>query len=457
MDKLAVIRKQRAAAHDEFVALAEADTHTTEQATRFKALETEIQGFDEQIVRVTKAREMAGVTATPVAGQDISKKTFAQVKADKYETDKSLVVGGICKMLGMAGNAYGAKAAAIEVYGESHPVTKALAVGTGSAGGFIVPPEYANEIIELLRPRAVIRAQTPRVIPMPRGTMTMPGQASPATASYSGENKPITASQQTFNQIVAQAHKLTALVPISNDMMRYADPAVDAVVRDDLVKVIALREDLAFLTGDGTQGSPRGYLSFANGYAVNQGGTAGSFNTSSNSVAAVGGNWITSNATVSQVNTNNELAGLINKLDTANVPEDRRAWFFHSRIFNYLYSLLNSYGQYVYRDEMEKGKLMGYPFGKSNQLPINIQSPSGTAGTTFVMLAEMTETMVFDAMQLELAVSREGTYVDASGSTQSAFQNDQTLIRAITEHDFQMRHDAAVAIDQFVQWAPALS
>jgi hypothetical protein len=60
-------------------------------------------------------------------------------------------------------------------------------------------------------------------------------------------------------------------------------------------------------------------------------------------------------------------------------------------------------------------------------------------------------------MSLELAVSREGTYVDGSGNTISAFQNDQTLIRAIAEHDFQMRHDASVAVNQFVRWAPAIS
>jgi hypothetical protein len=60
-------------------------------------------------------------------------------------------------------------------------------------------------------------------------------------------------------------------------------------------------------------------------------------------------------------------------------------------------------------------------------------------------------------MQLELAVSRDGTYIDGGGNTQSAFSNDQTLIRAIAEHDFQMRHDAAIAVLQFVRWAPAIS
>ena len=69
----------------------------------------------------------------------------------------------------------------------------------------------------------------------------------------------------------------------------------------------------------------------------------------------------------------------------------------------------------------------------------------------------MTEAMLFDAMTLELAVSREGSYYDANACLQSAFQNDETLIRAIAEHDFLMRHDASVAVIQTVRWAPASS
>jgi hypothetical protein len=60
-------------------------------------------------------------------------------------------------------------------------------------------------------------------------------------------------------------------------------------------------------------------------------------------------------------------------------------------------------------------------------------------------------------MSLELAVSREGTYVDANANTVSAFQSDQTLIRAIAEHDFQVRHDQAIAVIQNVRYAPAIS
>jgi HK97 family phage major capsid protein len=326
-----------------------------------------------------------------------------------------------------------------------------------------------NEIIELLRPAAVVRGANPRVIPMPRGTMTLPGQASPATATYGAEGSQIASSQQTLKQIVASFKKLTALVPISNDLMRYADPAIDAMVRDDLVEVIALREDLAFLLGDGTQAAPMGFTGFANAWAVSQGGTAGVWSVSANSVAAVngnpgnpllgqnGGNFITSNETYTEATVVAELTGMINRLDTANVPDRRRVWFMHPRTYNYLFGLLNSLGLYVFRDELSKGTLYGYPFKKTTQIPTNIWDATGTNhDCSFIILAEMNETMILDSMSLELAVSREGTYTDANGNTVSAFQYDQTLIRAIAEHDFQLRHDSGCVVLQFVRWSPVV-
>jgi len=132
----------------------------------------------------------------------------------------------------------------------------------------------------------------------------------------------------------------------------------------------------------------------------------------------------------------------------------KRAWFFHPRSFNYLYNVRNSLGIYVYRDEMAKGTLLGYPFYKTTQIPTSYYDASSHSDCSFVFLVEMTEAIILDSMQLELMVSREGSYIDSSGSTVSALQNDQTLIRAITEHDFQMRHDCAVSVIQGVRWAP---
>lgn len=455
MTLLELIQK-RAVAFDSFKALADKPSLTTEEEAEYATRMTEVKDLDGQITRAKELQALSAAGAQPVAGQE---RVEPAVETDAYVREKSLVIGGVMKMLGRgSGNVRLAREESLAIYGEAHPVTRALITSAGASGGFIVPPDYMNEIIELLRPLAVVRGAGPRVIPMPRGTMTLPGQASAATATYGSETAKIASSQQTLNQIVASYKKLTALVPVSNDMMRYADPAVDAFVRDDLVKVLALREDLAFILGDGTQDTPRGFLSFANGFAVSGGGVAGAYSTSADSVAAVGGNFITSTEAYTLATVAAELGGAVNKLDTANVPDIKRCWFMHPRSYNFLYNVQNSLGVYVYRDELNKGTLLSYPFKKTTQIGANYYDVTGAhTDCSFVFLVEMAEDMILDSMSLELAVSREGSYVDANGATVSAFQNDQTLIRAIAEHDHQIRHDAAIAVIQFARWAPAIA
>jgi HK97 family phage major capsid protein len=488
MNKLNELVKQRATAFDAFKAVADKATLTAEEQTDYDAKKRAVTDFDGQIKRAKESQALALETAQPVEGQD---PTFEAGDDDPYtseaaakrrglRTHKGLRAVALAKIFDAAGRSLsGAREIAVAQFGERHTITRAfeppqrdrhnraLIVSVGASGGFIVPPDYVNEIIELLRPKAVVRSSGPRMMPMPRGTMTLPGQKSAATAQYGSEVQKIASSQQSLNQIVAAYKKLTALVPVSNDMMRYADPAADAFVRDDLVKVLALREDLAFILGDGTQDTPRGFISFANGWVAANAGTVGIWSTTANSTLAVngadpanstGGNFITSNQTYTLATVAAELGGAVNRLDTANVPEDKRVWLMHPRSFNYLFNVQNSLGVYVYRDELSQGKLLSYPFKKTTQIGTNYYNADGSnKDNSFVFLVEMDEAVILDSMSLELAISREGMYIDAGGNTVSAFQNDQTLIRAIAEHDFQMRHDQSIAVIQNVRWAPAIS
>src|SRR6185437_6226661 len=310
MEKRATLLAKRAALHDKMKAISESDGPITDdQQKEFNGYEAEVKAIDASIALIDRAR--AVVEKAPVADQDAPRAVVADddpytnedaAKRRGLKTHRGLRAVACAKMFDAAGRSLqGAREP------RRDPSTRALVVSVGASGGFIVPPDYMNEIIELLRPQAVIRGAGPRVIPMPRGTMTLPGQSAAATASYGTEVAPIASSQQTLDSIIASFKKLTALVPVTNDMMRYADPAADAFVRDDLVKVIALREDLAFLTGDGTAAGPMGFTAFANRFAVSGGGTAGVWSASGNSTAAVGGNFITSNETYNLATVASEL------------------------------------------------------------------------------------------------------------------------------------------------------
>lgn len=478
--------KERGRALDALTALADKDELTAAEEAQFDALDKEITELNGKIDRARRAQAHAGATATPVAGQEGT--LPARVETDPYISDeaakaqgcttrKGMVVGGMVRMAIRAAGAYASPAEiAKAAYGESHPITmacqRAMLAAVGASGGFIVPPDYMNEVVELLYAQTVVRSSGPRVIPMPRGTMTIPGMATSATAYYGAEGQSITASQPTLRDIVASFKKLTALVPVSNDLMRYASPAADAMVRDNLVEAVALTEDTAFLLSDGSQGQPTGLLAFANRWVLNQGGTAGTWSTSGNSTEAAnnadftgdprfgnnGGNFITSNESYNLSTVAQECGGLVQKLDSANLRSPKRVWFMNPRTKNYLFNVQNSLGVYVFREELVDGKFLGYPYKTTTEIGISYHDTSSSNNDcSFLFLVDMNELMIFDSMSLELAVSRDGTYIDGSGNTQPAFGKDLTLIRAITEHDLQMRHDSGVAVDQFVRWAPAIS
>ena len=127
-----------------------------------------------------------------------------------------------------------------------------------SGGGFIVPENLQMDIIEYLRPNAVVRSLKPATAPLVGGTLSLPKITGGAVASYVGENKAITPTKVTGGQIKATAKKLAALVPISNDLLRYAGTAADEMVRNDCMRAIAQVEDLSFIRGAGTAYSPKG-------------------------------------------------------------------------------------------------------------------------------------------------------------------------------------------------------
>ena len=139
-------------------------------------------------------------------------------------------------------------------------MTKALAEGApGSAGGYLVRQEVAADVMELLRARSAVMGLGPTVLQVAK-VLGVVSLSSGATAYYVAENAAIVPSEPTFAETALLAPKaLTALVPISNRLLRDADnPSVEEVIRRDLAEVLALRADLAFLRGTGLGGEPLG-------------------------------------------------------------------------------------------------------------------------------------------------------------------------------------------------------
>lgn len=301
-------------------------------------------------------------------------------------------------------------------------LAKALSSGTDADGGFIVDTQYSDEIIELLRPASVVRALGATTLPMPGGNLSVPKIAGGAAAAYVGENANIAKTQPTFGMLVLSAKKLAALVPISNDLIRFSSYSADTVVRDDLVRALSQREDAAFIRDDGS-----GVLLTGLRYQ------------------APAGNVITANATVNLANVTVDLGKLELALLGANVTMTRPGWIFAPRTQIYLMDLRDGNGNIAF-PEVANGMLRGKPFRTTTQVPINLSTDKSE-----IYLVDFSDAVIADVGGIILNVSDTAAYHDGSNVI-SAYSQDQTVIRAIEQHDFGMRHDASVAVLTSVGW-----
>src|SRR3546814_9613501 len=79
-----------------------------------------------------------------------------------------------------------------------------------------------------------------------------------SSASDVGERVPSPTTGVTVGQQTMSAKRLTALVPITNQLIRRASMNVQMMIRDDLVEGVAVKEDQQFLRGVGSATAPTG-------------------------------------------------------------------------------------------------------------------------------------------------------------------------------------------------------
>ncbi len=304
----------------------------------------------------------------------------------------------------------------------------AMAATIPGDGGFLVPEQFSQDVVDVLRPQSVVRSLVGRTLQMPVGTINIPKITEGSSAYYQGENTNATKSGLKTGTIKMSWKKLISLVPMSNDLLRYSSPGADSIVRTDMVRAMAQRENQAFLRDTGTDAAPRGLryqMSPANVLDVS-----------------------TTTTTTQSVAT--DLGRCLLQLINANVPVTKGGWIFAPRTWNYLRMLQTTTGAFIYQAEMNSGLLLGYPYKWSTQVPVNLNDHERTQETE-IYFADFDDVVIGEAMSLRVDASPEASYMDG-GSLVSAYSQDQTVVRAITEHDFAVRRAESVMVLNGVKW-----
>ena len=401
---------------------------TDDEVAEWDALKAKVEGIDKQIARAQYLETKNAASAKPVDAPKNSDGGGLEVKVLPAEAKKPLQkgerVGRMVRCIAAARNIPETAAKMALDRWNDDALAKALAAGTGQDGGFLVADEMANEIIDLLRARAVVRASGATAIPM-SGTLLMPKLVSGSTAEYVGENNNIGVSQPQFGQLRLTERKLACVVPLSNDLIRLSSPKADSIITNDLVNGIARREDAAFIRDDGTQNAPKGLRYWA--------------------PAAT--HVIPVNGTVNIANITQDLGKAETALLNANVMMINPGWLMTPRVWNYLRNLRTTQEVYAF-PEMQEGRLRSFPVRHTTSIPYNL---GGGGDESEVYLVDFNDAIIGESTTIELMVSDTAAYHDGT-TVQSSFSLDQTVIRAITRHDFGMRHDASVAVLTAVDW-----
>lgn len=296
---------------------------------------------------------------------------------------------------------------------------KALIDETGSSGGhYLIPDEFSTELIPLLYNAMVFGSLPVRRFNPSGGTVRFPKMSGGATGYVVGAYSSITASNPSLTQATMTPHKIGALVPIDNALIRRSDPAVEDMVRQDLIKAAGLKGEYEMLYGSGI--SP--YLT-------------GIFNASisSKSMGTDGGKFSASN------NIDN-LMYVIREVEMQNAIFE--AWVFNSRTKWDLRTVKATDGNYILTIANNAGdppQLLGFPYYTTNQIP-NTITQGAKSDTTFLLGGQWSDIVMAVWTGMEIGTTREGSYVDGSGNTISCLQYDITILNIIYELDILLRH-----------------
>jgi len=306
---------------------------------------------------------------------------------------------------------------------EARMATRALSAGTPSEGGLLIAEAFSEEFIPLLYANSALFKLGMRSVPMPNGNLTMAGLASSSTATYGGENTDTNASQPGFLARSWAAKKLTAIVVISNDLLKSASYRADQIARDDAAMAVGLKMDSVGIQSQGLGYEPQGlkYQSGVNDLTIN-----------------------------AEINADHP-AKFFRRLLAANVPLSpggKLGWLFNEDVWVCLYNLKSTTGQYYFREAMDRDELLGKPFQISQQIDT-------ASNVTDMYYGDWSELICAQQSSMEFALSSEAAYRDSSGTMQAAFSMDQTVMRIIDRHDIAPRRPGCFVKCDDVQVANA--
>lgn len=217
-----------------------------EDAKTYAEMEKKVQAYAAEIERMeqmeTMEAEMNRPVNTPIVTKPVSDKQMPEKK-------------------GRAADAY--KAAMLDALRSGFKrVSNVLQEGVDTDGGYLVPEEYDNRLIDVLDEENIMRKLGTRITTSGEHKINI--AATKPAASWIEEGGALSFGDATFDQILMDAHKLHVAIKVTEELLYDNAFGLENYIITQFGKALANAEEDAFLNGDGV-GKPLGLFAASGG------------------------------------------------------------------------------------------------------------------------------------------------------------------------------------------------
>jgi HK97 family phage major capsid protein/HK97 family phage prohead protease len=437
------------------------ETMSAEDKSKRKELMDNIAELDDHIAMLKETEEVL-VNKAPGAkaeehedtrenaGQGLQLREGAAVRVVPEKLEKGIAFARFVKCMAVArGNRGEALEVAKHYYPEMKPLHNIIksAVGAGTttdanwAGNLVEYQLFAGDFIEYLRPLTIIGrfgtnqngVAIPGLFPLPFN-VEIARQTGGGAAYWVGQGAPKPLTSFAFDRVNLSWAKIATIAVLTDEQIRFSNPAADALVRNALGEAIIAKSDADFLDPSVAAVANVSPASLTNGVTP---------------IAPTG---------VDADAVRTDIGAIMKKFIDANLSLMNGVWVMSANTAMRLSLMRNALGQKEFPDiTMLGGRLEGLPVLTSQHV-INT-----TSGGAVVVLMDAREVYLADDGQVVIDASREASLqmdnaptnnaATGTGSTMvSMFQTNSVAVKAERYINWAKRRSAGVQYLDGVHW-----
>ncbi len=249
MTKLQELIEKRAKAWEGAKAFVESkkdkdDLLSDEDVKTYHEMESKIQQFTDEIDRTTRMdameRELSKPVNTPLTAKPMGDMKESEVKPSSVYKEAMLKA----------------------LRSNFRQIDNVLQEKVDADGGYLVPEEYDNRLIQTLNGENIMRSLANIITTS--GDHKINIAATNPAAAWIEEGGQLTFGEATFKQVLLDAHKLHVAIKVTEELLYDSAFNLEDYILEQFGKALANAEEDAFLNGDGT-GKPTGIFHETNG------------------------------------------------------------------------------------------------------------------------------------------------------------------------------------------------